>query len=130
VRAAIGIQYHTKHIELRSCDIAGRCVAATQLFFVLSIYDTRAARTYGALARAYYSLGCSAANLPLCGYIKGKACQPSSLSARQLKKPVSLKNIWECLNNSYLCGMITARKTMLPAKYLKSNELTRKHNLS
>jgi len=36
-------------------------------FLLLYNFYTRAARTYGALARAYYSVGCSAANLPLRG---------------------------------------------------------------
>jgi len=55
-----------KHIELRSCDIVDPlCRSYAALFLLLSIYDTRAARTYGALAQAYYSSGCSAAALPL-----------------------------------------------------------------
>ena len=41
--------------------------AATQLFCLYCNSHTRAARTYGALARAYYCQGCSAAYVPLCG---------------------------------------------------------------
>jgi len=46
-----------------------RCVAATQLFFLYRNSYTRAARTYGALARAYYCQRCSAANMPLRGWL-------------------------------------------------------------
>ena len=73
-RAPLGARGHRvskPQSTIKSCVAATYrvdCVAATQLFLLYCNSDTRAARTYGAFARAYYCQRCSAAHLPLRGF--------------------------------------------------------------
>ena len=64
-RAPLGARGHRvskPQSTIKSCVAATYrvdCVAATQLFLLYCNSDTRAARTYGAFARAYYCQRCA-----------------------------------------------------------------------